>query len=233
MKLITIQWTAMPKTLFVDTLSPGDIVGNGFIFVSRDTDKIELDGQVSYRAIFICPKCSKETSIAIKHAKTGKTESCGCQQKTKNGKTVTHHRLYHVWYNMRKRCEDPKHKSYHSYGGRGVTVSSRWTGDNGFDNFLLDMEPTYKPGFQLDKDIRFKGNLIYSRLTCMWVTPKQNQSMLRTTRMCELNGETMTLQNAANALSLPYRNRVKKWAAKGVPKQYQHLLKIESKNNDD
>jgi transcription elongation factor Elf1 len=223
----------MAKTLFVDTLSPGDILGNGFVFVSKDKNRVTPCGDLEYRGMFTCPICSQNFSAAVKEIKRSKTRSCGCVVRTRKGQTATHKRLYHVWYNMIERCKNPKHKAYHDYGGRGVTISSRWTGDKGFENFLLDMSPTYKPGLQLDKDIRFKGNLIYSRLTCMWVTPKQNQSMLRTTRMCEIEGKTMTLQDAANYLGLPYRSRVKKWATKGVPKQYQHVLKLEYKNNDD
>jgi transcription elongation factor Elf1 len=232
-KLLTQRWIPMAKTVFADTLSTGDILGNGFVFVSRDKNRITANGQVEYRGIFICPACNQNFSAAIKEIKRKRTRSCGCIMNTKGGKSVSQKQLYHVWYNMIARCENPNHQYYANYGGRGVTVSSRWKGESGFENFLLDMSPTYKPGLQLDKDIRFEGNLIYSRLTCMWVTPKQNQAKLSTTRICWLEGKRMTLQEAANALGLPYRNRVKKWAVSGVPKQYQHLLEIEEKNNDD
>ena len=233
MKLITIQWTAMLKTLFVDTLSPCDIVGNGFIFVYKDKNRVTPCGDLEYRGTFTCPACSQNFSAAVKEIKRKRTRSCGCVVRTRKGKTITQKLLYHVWYNMIARCENPAHQNYANYGGRGVTVSSRWKGNNGFDNFILDMSPTYWSGAYLDKDTRFRGNLVYSRLTCVWATAKQNQSMRVDTRMCWLEGKFMTLQDAANSLGLPYRSRVKKWASKGVPKQYQHLLKIESKNNDD
>jgi transcription elongation factor Elf1 len=223
----------MPKTVFADTLVPGDILGNDFIFVSQDKNRVTPNGQVEYRGIFTCPACNQNFSAAIKEIKRKKTRSCDCVVRTRKGQTITQSRLYHVWYNMLARCENPTHQYYANYGGRGVTVSSRWKGENGFENFLLDMSPTYWSGAYLDKDTRFRGNLVYSRLTCVWTTAKQNQSMRVDTRMCWLEDKFMTLQDAANALGLPYRNRVKKWATMGVPKQYQHLLKIEQKNNDN
>jgi transcription elongation factor Elf1 len=219
----------MAKTVFADTLSTGDILGNGFVFVSRDKNRITANGQVEYRGIFTCPACNQNFSASIKEIKRKRTRSCGCIMSTKGGKSVSQKQLYHVWYNMIARCENPTHQYYANYGGRGVTVSSRWKGDNGLDNFILDMSPTYWPGAYLDKDTRFRGNLVYSRLTCVWTTAKQNQSMRVDTRMCRLEGKLMTLQDAANALGLHYRNRVKQWSTKGVPKKYQHLLQIEEK----
>jgi len=45
-------------------------------------------------------------------------------------------RLYRRWIQMRARCNNPRHKSYKDYGGRGIKVCERW---NNFNAFVADM----------------------------------------------------------------------------------------------
>ncbi len=47
------------------------------------------------------------------------------------------HQLYNTWAVMIQRCENPKQRNYHYYGGRGITVCARWR--RSFPNFLADM----------------------------------------------------------------------------------------------
>jgi hypothetical protein len=44
--------------------------------------------------------------------------------------------MFLVWKAILKRCENPKVKSYHRYGGRGIAVSEEW---HTFENFFRDM----------------------------------------------------------------------------------------------
>jgi hypothetical protein len=221
----------MTRTRFVNLLSPGDLVGNySAKFVSYS--KTEKGKRFAF---FICGFCSTKFEACISDVKktTGGTKSCGCRRSTRNRLSIKHKQLYHAWYNMLARCENPAHPYYCNYGGKGVEVSSRWKGELGLENFIQDMSTTFWPGAILDKDTRFRGNLIYSRITCVWATSKKNQSERVDTRLCELDGSVMTLQEASLLLGLEYRSRVKKWASKGVPKIYQDRIKIlERKTND-
>ena len=88
-----------------------------------------------------------------------------------NGKTTDE---YNIWYNMLKRCYDPKcHKEYPTYKGCRV------------EDYLLNFqnmgewikENYYEiPGEKmcLDKDILCKGNKVYSRETCIFVPERIN-----------------------------------------------------------
>lgn len=51
------------------------------------------------------------------------------------------HKLYPTWRMMNVRCYDDRHKAYHRYGGRGITVCEEWRWDNplAFVNFIKDV----------------------------------------------------------------------------------------------
>ena len=67
-------------------------------------------------------------------------------------------RAYAVWSSMKDRCNNPKNKKYHRYGGRGITVCPRWI--NSFENFFADMG--HPPsGMTLERTI--KQPRIYAR----------------------------------------------------------------------
>ncbi len=61
----------------------------------------------------------------------------------------TNHRLYHRYSKMIKRCHDENNSRYPYYGARGIKVCDRWL--ESFDNFLEDMEPSFKEGLELDR----------------------------------------------------------------------------------
>lgn len=105
----------------------------------------------------------------------GHTKSCGCLRiKNKHGHT-THSSVsatYNSWSNMLQRCTNPKNTNYHYYGGRGITVCSRWFD---FSKFLIDMG-TRPSGKTLDR-INNDGN--YEPENCKWSTAQQQISNRR------------------------------------------------------
>lgn len=80
---------------------------------------------------------------------------------------VADHPLYSTWVDMRARCNNPKHKKFHNYGGRGIKVCERW---NDFKLFCLDMGP--KPSWDLSIE-RVDNDGNYDPLNCIWGTYKQ------------------------------------------------------------
>lgn len=84
--------------------------------------------------------------------------------------------IYHAWEAMKARCLNPKHPSFPLYGARGISVCDRWMM---FDQFLLDMGATHKPGLWLE---RINNDLGYSPENCTWATPKDQSNNKRTPR---------------------------------------------------
>lgn len=86
-----------------------------------------------------------------------------------NGK---HTKAYKVWKSMLGRCYYDKFLSkYASY--KDCSVTEDW---HNFQNFAKWFEENYVEGYQLDKDILFKGNKIYSAEFCIFV-PQQINSV--------------------------------------------------------
>jgi hypothetical protein len=40
---------------------------------------------------------------------------------------------------MRQRCQNPKHKNFRFYGGRGISICPQWLGETGFQTFCRDV----------------------------------------------------------------------------------------------
>ena len=86
-------------------------------------------------------------------------------------------KLYHVWYSMLRRCNNPNHKSYKYYGGQGITVCSDWNNFESFYNWSLNN------GYQSDLTLdRINSNHNYEPSNCRWVdwyTQENNRSICR------------------------------------------------------
>ena len=92
-----------------------------------------------------------------------------------------HHIYYRVWQDMIKRCYDKetirKRPTY-----KNCSVCDEW---HNFQNFAKWCDKNYyesnlkKESMQLDKDILFKGNKIYSPETCIFVPQRINSLFIK------------------------------------------------------
>ena len=103
---------------------------------------------------------------------------------------------YRSWWAMINRCNNPKQKCYHNYGGRGITVCPEWMQ---FEAFLRDMGERPGLGYWLDRIDNEEG---YRPGNCRWVTPKESQRNKRCNVRLTLNGETMVLTDWAARLGI-------------------------------
>ena len=80
--------------------------------------------------------CGNEHTVNADNLARGRIKSCGCLNKdTLVTRSKTHGgsktRLYRVWFNMLRRCNDPKSNRYKYYGARGIKVCDEWSNEFG------------------------------------------------------------------------------------------------------
>lgn len=144
--------------------------------------------------------CGKTTTVRQPDMMSGHTKSCGCYEEEvlmKRNTKYSHNipKINQCWHSMMKRCYDPKTRFYNIYGGRGVRVCKKW---HNYQNFLDWAIDKWKPGLQLDKDIKGSGKL-YSPSNCLFVTGRENSNNTSRNVKYDYKGEQRTLTEIARA----------------------------------
>ena len=97
-------------------------------------------------------------------------ETIGYVNGKQKQKLVWYCPYYRVWSHMLERCYSPKYQEkYPTY--KGCSVSEEWLT---FSNFKRWMECQDFEGMQLDKDLLFNDNKVYSKETCVFVSSMVN-----------------------------------------------------------
>lgn len=157
-------------------------------------------------------ECGKKVVVRQAHLLNGNTKSCGClhkhtliQRNQKHG--GAHTKLYYVWQAMRKRCNDPRSKSYKYYGARGIKVSLEW--EENYQRFRdWAISSGYKDGLTIDRIDTNKG---YYPENCRWTNKETQMNNTRRNNCITHNGRTQTLSQWAKELLIKpttLRNRI-------------------------
>ncbi len=142
--------------------------------------------------------CGRSVTAYGQDLAKGKIKSCGCLNANrifKHGMGGTP--LHRVWIEMRSRCRNPKHPSFHNYGGRGIAVCPEW---EDFAVFYADMGMPPKDG-SLE---RINNDGPYSKENCCWATPKEQHNNKRSNRMLTVFGRTQTFAQWADECGIPW-----------------------------
>lgn len=140
--------------------------------------------------------CGVETIVPGDVLRKGRTRSCGCLRRelqTTHGRGVGGKQspTWRAWWDMIRRCGDPRHPAYGGYGDRGVTVCERWCAS--FDNFLADMGEC-PPGLTLDRRNN-DGN--YEPGNCRWATKREQANNRRNNTRVAFRGGFHTIADVA------------------------------------
>ena len=146
--------------------------------------------------------CGRESIVRTNSLRAGATKSCGCGivEATRARATkysIRNMRLYHVWYGMINRCQDPKSKFYHRYGGRGISVCEEWHDYEAFARWALCNG--YKEGLSIDRTDN-DGN--YDPNNCRWTTMKVQHNNTSQCKFYTINGETHSVSEWAEMYGL-------------------------------
>lgn len=105
-------------------------------------------------------------------------------------KKMSEHRLYRTYISMHSRCELETNTAYKYYGERGISVCDKWSGKEGFYNFVKWAEENgWQENLTLDR-INFNGN--YEPSNCRWADNETQLNNKRNNIRVMYNGEFVT-----------------------------------------
>lgn len=158
------------------------------------------------QARWLCACDCGGKSVSVGSAlRSGRATSCGCLRReklllanTKHGGSDSH--LYHVWCDMKRRCQDEHGKDWENYGGRGIEVCDEWKNDYvSFQRWAL--ENGYSQGLTIDRIDVNKG---YSPDNCRWADAVTQSRNRRNVHIITYNGKSQTLSAWAAEYNIPY-----------------------------
>lgn len=144
-------------------------------------------GKIKEKPSWVC-RCSCGTIVVVvsKQLFRKQTKSCGCLMKTiniKHGYKGT--KIYRIWCGMKNRCLNPNSKDYTRYGGRGISICSRW---KSFELFLEDMKEPPQGDYTIE---RIDNERNYTKSNCKWITRQQQATNRRDNIRITINGVTL------------------------------------------
>lgn len=165
-------------------------------------ERVENDKHGQARWLCQCA-CGKRTVVLGASLRRGVTRSCGClNRELAKKRTETHgssgDRLYGIWKDMKKRCNNPNKHTYKYYGGRGIRICEEW--DHSFAAFQeWALHSGYEQQLTIDR-IDVNGN--YCPENCRWTDWKTQCNNKRNSLYLTYKGEKKTIAEWENVTGL-------------------------------
>lgn len=181
-------------------------------FVGKRFGRLEVMEKVGSKNNNVYWLCKCDCGTVISKTTTQLTSlksiSCGCLRKDTTASLNKTHgmsntRIYNIWVDMKRRCDNPKRKHYERYGGRGINYCKEW---NNFNTFYKDMSITYKDNLEID---RINGDGNYEPSNCRWITHQQQLNNYSRNVFITIYGVTDTVKNMCTKYNSRYDNVVR------------------------
>jgi hypothetical protein len=184
-----------------------DMVGNryGKLVVLSEAEPAATKGRLHRKWKCVCD-CGSIRIVFQCNLTSGKSNSCGCNR-SKPGlanPSATHGLSntpeYRIWTGMICRCENSNAAGYSHYGGRGITVCSRWR--RSFLAFLSDMGTRPSDRHTID---RIDNEDSYSPHNCRWSTRRRQSNNRRNVHKITYLGHTHSFAEWGRILGVDYK----------------------------
>lgn len=145
--------------------------------------------------------CGNEIDVRFDKVKNGDYVSCGClrnERRIKHG--MRYYRIYSIWCDMKKRCNNENQSHYGDYGGRGIKVCEEWN-DSFLSFYNWSIGDGYNDKLTIDR-INVNGN--YEPNNCRWVEVEVQHYNKRNTIYIDINGENKTIKELSEEFNLTY-----------------------------
>lgn len=162
-------------------------------------------------------ECGNVIDVFRGNLRRGNTKACGCtRRKTcaeRMAKINLQHgmygtKIYETWGGIVDRTTRPSSNKYAEYGAKGVTVHPAWLV---FENFYAYMGDPPSPQHTVDRIKNEKG---YEPGNVRWATKKEQALNRRTTKFVQINGQILSLTDAAAVLGVA-KCTTSKWLKEG------------------
>ena len=172
----------------------------GKLTVIEQADRNTL-GQALWRCV--C-ECGNECVTTGVYLRSGHTKSCGCLCADKLRDIRTTHgdstaRLYRIWKDILRRCEDPRRRGYVDYGGRGIKICDEWKSYEAFKEWALSNG--YNDALSIDRINNDEG---YCPSNCQWTDDVTQANNKRSNRLITIEDKTMTMAQWSRETGISY-----------------------------
>lgn len=186
------------------------VIANGDIF-GRLTVIQELEQRGSDRRILCRCNCGVVKDYSMHSLRRGMVVSCGCygaerRKEPKYSKRTENHlyvktRLYNIWCDIKKRCNNPKHWAYKYYGANGIKMCPEWS-----ERFIVFRDWALANGYDDLLTIeRSRVNEGYCPANCTWIPIADQNNNKTNSRRVEYNGALVTVRDLSVRMDLHYQ----------------------------
>lgn len=152
----------MNKRIFIN----GEQI-NGLMFIKEIAPNVQPNGKTKRKCLVMC-SCGNEFETMIYSFWHSTVSRCRqCNNKIVGYKNSTHnlsnHKLFTIWYDIKRRCLDKGNKHYEKYGANGIKIHEAWIKDfKCFYDYCISLDSYDENkigigGFTIDRIDTLKG----------------------------------------------------------------------------